>query len=161
MKNARSLAATTHDETFLAFSARAVPLTVLVVVLIHGVAWLIPLAYEGSVELFNPYNSLVFAGFFYFLQLLGWLVDRIRKAMGRRPKNPFDLSFRALSLRAIPLALAAGVLVAFVMSHAIALVWSIWATGLGVGAVFYSIAVLDWLSHRVYRAMARKLLPAH
>ena len=169
MKNARSLASTTHDESFLAFHARAVPLLVLIVVLLEGVGWFIPPPIEGGFKVFNPYSSLMYFGFWYFAYLLGWLVERICKALGWRPKSPPDLSFRALSLRAIPIALAAGVLVAFlmsyvvtfVMSHFAALAWPIWGIVLGVGAVAYSIFVLDWLSHRVYRVAARKLLPAH
>ena len=41
------------------------------------------------------------------------------------------------------------------------LIWPIWAPMLVIGALIYSLVVLDWLSHRVYQAVARKLLPAH
>ena len=160
-EKACSLAATMHYESFLAFHARVVPLVVLIAVFIEGVAWLVSPPYEGSFKVFNPYGDLLWVGFLYFAYLLAWLVGRIHKAMGGRPKRSFDLSFRVLNLWAISVALAAGVMFAFVMSHFEALVWSIWATGLGVGAVVYSIFVLDWLSHRVYRVVARKLLPAH
>lgn len=144
----------TGGETFLAFNARAMPLAVLFVALLGGALWFIPPPYEGSFHVFKLHSGLFYAGFFYFAFPMGWLVERIRKTMGGQPKNPLDLSFRALNLRASPVALAAGGLACFIMLHVSSkpLAWSMWATVLGVGAVIYSLFVLEWLPHRIVDA---------
>ena len=153
----------TGGETFLAFNARAMPLAVLFVALLGGALWFIPPPYEGSFHVFKLHSGLFYAGLFYFAFLMEWLVERIRKAKGRTGQESARSSFRALNLRAIPVALAVGGLACFIMLQVSSkpLAWSMWATVLGVGAVIYSLFVLEWLSHRVYRVAARKLHPQH
>ena len=91
MKNACSPAATMHYETFLAFTARVVPLAVLITVLFFIIVLAMgKIMFSGLVNEVRPYSGSgylirlpVGAGIFYFLFLLGWVIDRIRWARGK------------------------------------------------------------------------------
>lgn len=163
----------TGGETFLAFNARVVPLAVLIAALWPSLLWFAPPMMEGG---FNVYDYQTFfaiaiaSGFFYFLFLIDWLIARIRKAKGRHPKTSRNLSFRKMTVSAIGGvilgAFTAGVSLAYNMHMfsvflEIELIWPLWAPVVGMGAFFYAIIVLEWLSHRVYRVAARKLHPEH
>ena len=176
MKNAHSLPATEHKEFFLAFNARVVPLAVLLAVLWAGVGWFTPpIIVESGVKVPRSYSDYlsslaIVAGFFYFCFLLAWVIERIIQAKGGQPKTLCDLSFREANVRTVGWvilgALLPGGLITFnLVNLSFGLqrewIWPVWAPVIVIGALFYSIVVLDWLSHRVYRAAARKLLPAH
>ena len=179
MKNACSQAATMPGETFLAFNARVVPLAVLIGVLVVSTLRAmggIMFSGLGPVDEVRPYSgyligSAIVAGIFYFCLLLGWVIDRIRWARGQKPKTSRDLSFRRLNRQIMPWIFAV-----FIFHALLAVTWGLPDGGVPLWPVLwvafftisfftsvliYLVPVMEWLSHRVYRVIARKLLPAH
>ena len=180
MKNACSQAATMPSETFLALNARVVPLALLIAVLCVSMMLAMGgILFSGlePVDEVRPYSgsgyligSAVVAGIFYFCFLLDWVIGRIRWARGKKPKTSRDLSFRRLNRQIMPWIFAVLIFHALIavtgLPDGSASLWPIWwlaffTIPFFTSAFIYLALVLDWLSHRVYRVIARKLLPAH
>lgn len=178
MKNACSQAATMPGETFLALNARVVPLALLFAVLYIGIVLTMgKILFSGLTNEIRPYSASgsliklpILAGIFYFFFLLGWVIDRILWARGKKPKTSRDLSFRKLNRQMMPWIFAVLIFHALIavtgLPDGSASLWPIWWVAFFTVSFFTSVFiylafVMDWLSHRVYRAAARKLLPAH